>query len=282
VYITNPVIADLGGGLFITDPKKPAGGHVLAHAATIRLMPSQGKANNMSARPSLPLIFLKEMRYLISIWMMMDSSISEMSTCFQLAKPGSVDEYGLSIIAVGWQRAVLWESATTLGIMSAWKFFSKNHEILLIHPVFPMVAHSSSMSTPPHLPTCPTATFIVCVNTVASTAVASASAKDAAAAIRLLHTLLVCVKAELQNSSFLLNVAFADLLHTHFVESRRLSDTCVALFSTGEELISLTVHRSLLRLRQEHPRLLLHAQRQRGGRVVFPADASSSTNSAAT
>jgi meiotic recombination protein DMC1 len=32
------VIADPGGGMFITDPKKPAGSHVLAHAVTIRLM----------------------------------------------------------------------------------------------------------------------------------------------------------------------------------------------------------------------------------------------------
>uniref|UniRef100_A0A0E0R450 RecA family profile 1 domain-containing protein n=1 Tax=Oryza rufipogon TaxID=4529 RepID=A0A0E0R450_ORYRU len=43
VYITNQVIADPGGGMFITDPKKPAGGHVLAHAATIRLMLRKGK-----------------------------------------------------------------------------------------------------------------------------------------------------------------------------------------------------------------------------------------------
>ncbi|GFP86536.1 meiotic recombination protein dmc1 homolog [Phtheirospermum japonicum] len=35
VYMTNQVIVDLGGGVFISDPKKPAGGHVLAHVATI-------------------------------------------------------------------------------------------------------------------------------------------------------------------------------------------------------------------------------------------------------
>ncbi|KAI9123106.1 hypothetical protein K1719_005995 [Acacia pycnantha] len=34
VYMTNQVIADPGGGMFVTDPKKPAGGHVLAHAVT--------------------------------------------------------------------------------------------------------------------------------------------------------------------------------------------------------------------------------------------------------
>ncbi|KAD4180283.1 hypothetical protein E3N88_28874 [Mikania micrantha] len=43
VYMTNQVIADPGGGVFISDPKKPAGGHVLAHAATVRLMFRKGK-----------------------------------------------------------------------------------------------------------------------------------------------------------------------------------------------------------------------------------------------
>uniref|UniRef100_A0A0D9XWU5 RecA family profile 1 domain-containing protein n=1 Tax=Leersia perrieri TaxID=77586 RepID=A0A0D9XWU5_9ORYZ len=47
VYITNQVIADPGGGMFITDPKKPAGGHVLAHAATIRLMLRKGKGEQL-------------------------------------------------------------------------------------------------------------------------------------------------------------------------------------------------------------------------------------------
>ncbi|EEC68851.1 hypothetical protein OsI_37443 [Oryza sativa Indica Group] len=49
VYITNQVIADPGGGMFITDLKKPAGGHVLAHAATIRLMLRKGKGEQRSA-----------------------------------------------------------------------------------------------------------------------------------------------------------------------------------------------------------------------------------------
>ncbi|XP_068650500.1 meiotic recombination protein DMC1 homolog [Aristolochia californica] len=43
VYMTNQVIADPGGGMFISDPKKPAGGHVLAHASTVRLMFRKGK-----------------------------------------------------------------------------------------------------------------------------------------------------------------------------------------------------------------------------------------------
>uniref|UniRef100_A0A0E0F9H1 RecA family profile 1 domain-containing protein n=1 Tax=Oryza meridionalis TaxID=40149 RepID=A0A0E0F9H1_9ORYZ len=46
---TNQVIADPGGGMFITDPKKPAGGHVLAHAATIRLMLRKGKGEQRLA-----------------------------------------------------------------------------------------------------------------------------------------------------------------------------------------------------------------------------------------
>jgi meiotic recombination protein DMC1 len=53
-----PVIADPGGGMFITDPKKPAGGHVLAHAATIRLMLRKGKGEQRVCKifdaPNLP------------------------------------------------------------------------------------------------------------------------------------------------------------------------------------------------------------------------------------
>ncbi|AQK79698.1 Meiotic recombination protein DMC1-like protein [Zea mays] len=58
VYFTNQVIADPGGGMFITDPKKPAGGHVLAHAATIRLMLRKGKGEQCVCKifdaPNLP------------------------------------------------------------------------------------------------------------------------------------------------------------------------------------------------------------------------------------
>jgi meiotic recombination protein DMC1 len=52
------VIADPGGGMFITDPKKPAWGHVLAHAATIRLMFRKGKGEQRVCKvfdaPNLP------------------------------------------------------------------------------------------------------------------------------------------------------------------------------------------------------------------------------------
>ncbi|KAK1296584.1 hypothetical protein QJS10_CPB15g01878 [Acorus calamus] len=58
VYMTNQVIADPGGGMFISDPKKPAGGHVLAHASTIRLMLRKGKGEQrvckMFDAPNLP------------------------------------------------------------------------------------------------------------------------------------------------------------------------------------------------------------------------------------
>nr|P37384.1 RecName: Full=Meiotic recombination protein DMC1 homolog [Lilium longiflorum]BAA04845.1 RAD51-like protein [Lilium longiflorum] len=58
VYMTNQVIADPGGGMFISDPKKPAGGHVLAHAATVRLMLRKGKGEQRVCKifdaPNLP------------------------------------------------------------------------------------------------------------------------------------------------------------------------------------------------------------------------------------
>ena len=44
VVITNHVISDpSGGAVFVSDPKKPVGGHVLAHACTIRLSLRKGK-----------------------------------------------------------------------------------------------------------------------------------------------------------------------------------------------------------------------------------------------
>lgn len=39
VFITNQMTADPGAGMtFQADPKKPVGGHVLAHASTTRIM----------------------------------------------------------------------------------------------------------------------------------------------------------------------------------------------------------------------------------------------------
>lgn len=69
------VIADPGGGVFISDPKKPAGGHVLAHAATIRLMFRKGKGEQRVCKvfdaPNLPeaeaISFLRFPKYLLII-----------------------------------------------------------------------------------------------------------------------------------------------------------------------------------------------------------------------
>lgn len=52
------MIADPGGGTFVVDPKKPAGGHVVAHASTTRLMLRKGKGEQRICKiydsPSLP------------------------------------------------------------------------------------------------------------------------------------------------------------------------------------------------------------------------------------
>ena len=44
VFITNQVMADPGGAMsYAIDPKKPVGGHILAHASTTRLFLRKGK-----------------------------------------------------------------------------------------------------------------------------------------------------------------------------------------------------------------------------------------------
>ena len=41
IYITNQMTADPGAGMsFVADPKKPVGGHILAHASATRIMVS--------------------------------------------------------------------------------------------------------------------------------------------------------------------------------------------------------------------------------------------------
>ena len=43
VYITNQMTSDPGAGMsFVADPKKPVGGHVLAHASQTRVSVSFG------------------------------------------------------------------------------------------------------------------------------------------------------------------------------------------------------------------------------------------------
>lgn len=59
VLVTNQVISDpSGGAMFVSDPKKPVGGHVMAHASTIRLSVRKGKAEQRLLKvvdsPNLP------------------------------------------------------------------------------------------------------------------------------------------------------------------------------------------------------------------------------------
>lgn len=58
MHLVIAVISDPGGGMFISDPKKPAGGHVLAHAVTIRLSFRKGKGEQRVCKvfdaPNLP------------------------------------------------------------------------------------------------------------------------------------------------------------------------------------------------------------------------------------
>ena len=45
VFITNQMTADPGASMsFQVDPKKPIGGHILAHASTTRIMLRKGRA----------------------------------------------------------------------------------------------------------------------------------------------------------------------------------------------------------------------------------------------
>ena len=58
VYITNQVVSDPGGQMFTADPKKPVGGHVMAHASTTRLYLRKGRGDQRICKihdsPCLP------------------------------------------------------------------------------------------------------------------------------------------------------------------------------------------------------------------------------------
>jgi meiotic recombination protein DMC1 len=59
VYITNQVVADPGGAsMFVADPKKPVGGHIIAHASTTRLSLRKGRGDQRICKiydsPALP------------------------------------------------------------------------------------------------------------------------------------------------------------------------------------------------------------------------------------
>lgn len=59
VVITNQVVSQVDGmSLFVSDPKKPVGGHIMAHASTTRLYLRKGRGNNRVCKiydsPCLP------------------------------------------------------------------------------------------------------------------------------------------------------------------------------------------------------------------------------------
>lgn len=59
VFITNQMTADPGANMsFQADPKKPIGGHILAHASTVRLNLKKGRGENRIVKvydsPDLP------------------------------------------------------------------------------------------------------------------------------------------------------------------------------------------------------------------------------------
>jgi RecA/RadA recombinase len=59
VFITNQVVSNPdGAAMFVTDPKKPIGGHIIAHASTTRLFLRKGRAETRICKiydsPSLP------------------------------------------------------------------------------------------------------------------------------------------------------------------------------------------------------------------------------------
>ena len=59
IFITNQMMADPGATMtFMADPKKPIGGHVLAHASTTRLSLRKGRAETRIAKiydsPDMP------------------------------------------------------------------------------------------------------------------------------------------------------------------------------------------------------------------------------------
>lgn len=74
VFITNQVMADPGGGMsYVVDPKKPIGGHILAHASQTRMFLRKGKGEQRVCK----------------IW---DSpTIPESECLFQLSEGGIID-----------------------------------------------------------------------------------------------------------------------------------------------------------------------------------------------
>ena len=73
VVLTNQVMSDPSGMTFVADPKKPIGGHVMAHASTHRISLRKGKAEQRVAK------------------VVASNSLPEAEASFQLASGGVLD-----------------------------------------------------------------------------------------------------------------------------------------------------------------------------------------------
>ncbi|KAG1173506.1 hypothetical protein G6F70_005804 [Rhizopus microsporus] len=77
VFMTNQVSSDPGGGMtFVADPKKPVGGHVLAHASSTRIYLRKGRGEERVAKlfdsPDMP---ESEAKYAINSGGIVDASL---------------------------------------------------------------------------------------------------------------------------------------------------------------------------------------------------------------
>lgn len=88
IYITNQVVSDPGGGsMFVSDPKKPIGGHILAHASTTRL---SLKCDPVSS--SLSLMLFRKGKGEQRIAKIYDSPcLPEAEAVFQIDEKGIID-----------------------------------------------------------------------------------------------------------------------------------------------------------------------------------------------
>ena len=71
--MTNQVMADPSGQMFVMDPKKHVGGHIMAHASTCRFMTRKGKGDTR---------VLKVIQH---------PSVGESEAVFQITSGGIVD-----------------------------------------------------------------------------------------------------------------------------------------------------------------------------------------------
>lgn len=74
VFYTNQVMSDpSGGAMFVADPKKAIGGHVVAHASTVRLSLRKGKGEQRLVK------------------VVQSPSLAEAEASFQIGADGIID-----------------------------------------------------------------------------------------------------------------------------------------------------------------------------------------------